>query len=220
VAVIVALVRIDMPPPASKPQGSLGQSLRAGVRHVAHDPTIRVLMMLAGISSFLAFPLITYMPAVADTALGTGAAGYSLLLSSFGAGAIVGAITTAQRGNRPGRGRLLLAAFVFYAVAAMGALASRVQPLTMALLFVAGISLVTAMSTLNSLVQEHAPNELRGRIVSIYGLAFRGGSPLGSVVAGFLVGPFGAPLVLGTFSAALLVIVIGVRLRGGRLPSL
>jgi MFS family permease len=149
-----------------------------------------------------------------------GAAGFSLLLSSYGAGAILGAITTAQRGNRAGRGRLLLHALGVYSIATIAALVSPLPALTMALLFVSGASLVTAFSTLNSLVQEQAPNELRGRVVSIYSLAFRGGSPLGSVVAGFLIAPLGAPIVLGSFSALLLVAVIAVRLRGGRVPAL
>ena len=60
----------------------------------------------------------------------------------------------------------------------------------------AGFSLTTAFSTLNSLVQEHAPNELRGRVLSIFGLAFRGGGPMGSLAAGGLVRAFGAPTVL------------------------
>ncbi len=220
VAVIVALARIRMPPIASKPQGSLRESLATGLRHVARDPVIGLLMALAGISSFLAFPLITYMPVIADGVLGMGAAGYSLLLSSFGAGAILGAITTAQRGNRQGRGRLLLHALGIYSIATIAALVSPLPLLTMALLFVSGASLVTAFSTLNSLVQELAPNELRGRVVSIYSLAFRGGSPLGSLVAGFLVAPLGAPIVIGGFSALLLATVIAVRLRGGRVPAL
>jgi MFS family permease len=62
---------------------------------------------------------------------------------------------------------------------------------------------VTAFSTLNSLVQENAPEALRGRVVSIYGLAFRGGMPLGSLIAGVLAARVGAPAVIGAFSVLL-----------------
>ena len=78
----------------------------------------------------------------------------------------------------------------------------------MALLFVAGWALVTAFSTVNSLVQENAPAELKGRILSIYGLAFRSGTPLGSLIAGALVRPLGAPLVIGGFASALAVLAV------------
>jgi MFS family permease len=83
----------------------------------------------------------------------------------------------------------------------------------MALLFVAGACTVSAFSTLNSLVQEHAPPELRGRVLGIYGLCFRGGMPLGSLAAGALAGPFGAAPVIGGFAAALALLAATLRLR-------
>jgi predicted MFS family arabinose efflux permease len=203
VAVMIALWRIEMPPARPASAGTLAQSLRDGVLHVRRDPTLSRLTVLGATGSLLAFPLVTYLPVIAGDVLKTGAAGYSLLLSSFGGGAIVGAIATAHRGHVPDRGRALLLALVLYGAATAGAVAVRRQEACMALLFVGGWMLVTAFSTLNSLVQENAPEELRGRVVSIYGLAFRGGMPVGSLVAGALAGHFGAPAVIGSFSVVL-----------------
>jgi predicted MFS family arabinose efflux permease len=90
----------------------------------------------------------------------------------------------------------------------------------MVLLMVSGASLVTAFSTLNSLVQENAPEALRGRVLSIYGLAFRGGMPLGSLAAGALVRPFGAPAALGAFCTALVALVLWIYFRSWRLRDL
>jgi hypothetical protein len=90
----------------------------------------------------------------------------------------------------------------------------------MALLVAAGFCLTTAFSTLNSLVQEHAPNALRGRVLSIFGLAFRGGMPLGSLAAGALVKVFGAPAVMGTFAGVLFLVAAISRLRNERLRTL
>jgi predicted MFS family arabinose efflux permease len=90
----------------------------------------------------------------------------------------------------------------------------------MGFLFVAGWSLVTAFSTLNSLVQENAPDALRGRVLSIYGLAFRGGMPLGSLVAGALVRGLGAPAVLGGFSGLLALLSAVVYLKERRLRGM
>ncbi len=219
-AVIFALWRIEFPLPAATPKETLRESLKAGLRHVSSSPTLSVLTVLGAAGSFFGFPLITYLPVIAGDVLGTGAAGYSLLLSSLGVGAILGALTTAQRGSVPGRGRLLLLAFVAYGVATVGAVFSRWQWVSMAFLVVSGFSLVTAFSTLNSLVQENAPNELRGRVLSIFGLAFRGGMPVGSLVAGALVKWLGAPLVMGGFAATLALITAGIRLRHVRLREM
>jgi predicted MFS family arabinose efflux permease len=221
VAVIVALSRIDFPPaPSAHGKQSLGESLRAGVGHVFASPVLSVLTLLAAAGSFLAYPLITYMPVIAGDVLKTGAAGFSLLLSSFGAGAIVGAIVTAQRGKAPRRGRILFASFAAYGVSTLLAVTSRRPELAMALLFVSGFCLVCAFSTLNSLVQENAPEAFRGRVVSIFGLAFRGGTPVGSLVAGVLVKKIGAPATLGGFSALLVLVALLVPMRSARIRDL
>jgi predicted MFS family arabinose efflux permease len=219
VAVIVALWRIEIPSPAAG-AGSLASSLRAGLSHVRGSRVLRTLTLLALAASFLAFPLITYLPVIAGERLQSGSAGYSLLLSSFGVGAILGAVLTAQRGPAPGRGKLMLGFWLAYGVCVVAAVLSRRQGVAMALLFVAGACTVSAFSTLNSLVQEHAPPELRGRVLGIYGLCFRGGMPLGSLVAGALAGPFGAAAVVGSFAAALALLAATLRLRHRGLQEL
>ena len=219
-AVIVALWGIEIPSPGTGGGQTLRESLATGLRHVRDSPVLAGLTALAAAGSFLSYPLITYLPVIAGDVLRTGAPGYSQLLSSFGVGAITGALATAQRGAAAGRGGILLAALSVYGLATTCAVQSRSQGLSMALLFVAGWSLVTAFSILNSLVQENAPEALRGRIVSIYGLAFRGGMPLGSLVAGFLVHAFGAPAALSSFSLALVLVAGVVYLRNERVRSL
>jgi predicted MFS family arabinose efflux permease len=220
-AVIVAIWRIRLPAPAAPAEReSLADSLRAGFRHVRASPPLSTFTLLAAAASFFGFPLITYLPVIAGDVLKTGAPGFSLLLSSFGAGAIVGALLTAQRGQAAGRGRLLLLGFVAYGLATIGAVQSRHQTLSMALLFVAGICLVTAFSTLNSLVQENAPAALRGRILSIFGFAFRGGLPIGALVSGLLVRDLGAPLVMSMFAATLALVALAMLARNASLRSL
>ena len=195
-AVIAALWRIEVPAHAEPPKEGLGRSLGTAFRHVAASPTLAALILIAGAGSFLAFPLITYLPVIAGDVLKTGAEGFSLLLSSFGMGAIVGAVATAQRGHVAGRGRTLLLALVVYGVATAAAVSSSRQPLSMACLLVSGFSMVTAFSTVNSLVQENAPAPLKGRVLGIYGFAFRGGMPLGSLVSGYLAAFTSAPTVI------------------------
>jgi MFS family permease len=214
-AVIAALWRIRIPAHTEVPKEGLGRSLGTAFRHVARDPALRALTFIAAVGSFLAFPLITYMPVIAGTVLRTGAAGYSMLLSSYGAGAIAGAIATAHRGHVPGRGRTLLLALMVNGAATAAAVMSTHQLVSMTCLLVAGFSLVTAFSTVNALVQENAPGPLKGRILGIYGFAFRGGMPLGSLLAGWLVRPFGAPAVIGGFAAGLALLAAAAYARRG-----
>ena len=217
-AVVVALLRIAVPPPPPT-RDTLGQSLAEGLRHVRRNPALRLFTGMGLLGSFLAFPLITYLPVVAGEVQGTGAAGYSALLSSFGVGAVGGAVATAHKGARAGRGRRMVAALVFYSLCAAGAVLSPRQWVSMALLFAGGWSLVSAFSTLISLVQENAADELKGRIMSIYGVAFRGGMPLGSLVAGFLARHFGAPPVIASFSVLLALLCVVAWLRTPRLRA-
>ncbi|HYN01507.1 MAG TPA: MFS transporter, partial [Vicinamibacteria bacterium] len=164
VGVILALQTIEFPPPVPGPRESLRESLLAGLRHVNGTPRLRAATLFAAAASFLAFPLITYLPVIAGDVLKTGASGYSLLLTSVGIGAIVGAVGTAHRGHAAGRGRLMLLAFAFFGFVTVGAALSRWQWLSMVLLVGSGFALTTAFSTLNSLVQEMAPDALRGRV--------------------------------------------------------
>jgi predicted MFS family arabinose efflux permease len=211
-AVVAALLRLRLPPAPASTQ-SLGQSLAAGLRHVRASAPLSLFTTMGLCGSFLAFPLITYLPVVAGEVQGTGAAGYSALLSSFGAGAVGGAISTAHKGGGAGRGRRMVLAVAAYGACSTGAVFSSVQWVSMVLLVAAGWSLVSAFSTLISLVQENAPDELKGRIMSIYGVAFRGGMPLGSLAAGLLVRQLGAPPVIGGFSALLVLLCAAAWLR-------
>jgi MFS family permease len=214
VIVAVALIRLPEAAPAARGEG-FRRSLRAGFAEVRGSRALSRLILIAGAGSFLAFPLVTYLPVLAGDVLDTGSSGYSLLLSSYGAGAIAGAVFTAHRGQAHGRDRALLVAFMVYGLAALAAVWAGRQGLAMALLFVAGASLVSAFATLNALVQESAPEAFRGRVLSIYGLAFRGGMPLGSLVAGVGVRALGAPWVLGAFSLSLALLAAAVFARGG-----
>src|SRR5260370_42259520 len=83
---------------------------------------------------------------------------------------------------------------------------SRVLWVSDILLFLTGVALMVVFSTVTSLVQLIAPSEMRGRVMSIYMLAFRGGIPLGSLVSGWLAPFLGAPVVIG-INGALLVVV-------------
>lgn len=203
VAVLAALIMIRIPAAATTtraPQG-VASSLFEGFAYVRQAPEIALIVALAGGLSFFVFPLTTFLPVVADEVLGSGAGGYSMLLSAIGLGAIVGAIGTAHRGKFEGRGRFVLICFVVGPLLAAGAVLCGRQWLATVLIFFYGLVQSSGSTTLNGLVQELAPEEMRGRILSLFGFAFRGGSPIGALVLGYSVAAFGPAVAL---SASLL----------------
>lgn len=199
VAVMVALILIRIaaePVAVDKPRQSVASSLFEGFAYVRKAPDVAMIIGLAGALSFFVFPLTTFLPVVADDVLGSGASGYSMLLSAIGLGAIVGAIGTAHRGKFEGRGRFLLTCYVIGPFLASAAVFCGSQWLAAILLFVYGIIQTSGSSTMNGLVQELAPAEMRGRILALFGFTFRGGSPLGSLLLGYMVTWFGPAAAL------------------------
>ena len=76
------------------------------------------------------------------------------------------------------------------------------------MLFVSGLALMIVMSCITSLVQLIAPNEMRGRVMSIYLLAFRGGMPVGSLVSGYIASVSSAPTVMAINGIALIAVSV------------
>ena len=198
-AVVAALLMIRIAVDttiAPKPKQGVASSLFEGFRYVRQAPDIAMIVSLAGALSFFVFPLTTFLPVVADDVLGTGAGGYSMLLSAIGLGAIVGAIGTAHRGKFEGRGKFVLTCFVIGPLLASAAVLCGRQWLATLLLFGYGVVQTSGSSTLNGLVQELAPENMRGRILALFGFTFRGGSPLGALLLGYSVTWFGPAVAI------------------------
>jgi predicted MFS family arabinose efflux permease len=123
-----------------------------------------------------------------------------------GAGSIVGALLVAWLGKYKKMGLTALVVQAVYGVLIIAFALSRTLWLSDILLFFTGATLMIVFSTVTSLVQLIAPNEMRGRVMSIYMLAFRGGMPLGSLVSGWLATSLGAPMVIGINGALLIVV--------------
>jgi MFS family permease len=222
VAVVVALIMIRIQvssAPPGPPQG-VASSLKEGFAYVRKAPDIAMIVMLAGALSFFVFPLTTFLPVVADEVLGSGASGYSMLLSGIGLGAIVGAIGTAHRGRFAGRGRFVLTCFLVGPLLAALAILCGRQWLATALLFGYGMVQTSGSSTLNGLVQELAPQEMRGRIVALFGFTFRGGSPLGALLLGYSVHAFGPAVALVASLIAMSVLSATLLYRSPRFREL
>jgi MFS family permease len=209
IAVIVALLSLRVPPRPPGARNGLVEELRGGLAYVRRQPTLLLLIALAFISTFLALPLLTLLPVFAQAIFHREAGEYAVMMAFSGAGAVAGALVVAWLGKFRGMGRTLLAVQVVFGGLMVAFALSRTLWLTHLLLFLAGAALIAVFSLSSSLVQLLAPDALRGRVVSIYMVAFRGGMPLGSLAAGYAASLTSAPVVL-IVNGVLLALVGGL----------
>jgi MFS family permease len=180
--------------------------MRMGLSYVRHQGSLVALTVLAAATTFLGFAVLTFLPIFAQNVFHEGANTYSHLLAFSGAGSIVGALVVAWLGKFKRMGLTTLLVQIVYGLVMLAFAGSTTVWISEALLFIAGAAMMIVFSTVTSLVQLIAPNEMRGRVMSIYMLAFRGGMPLGSLVSGYLATFIGAPTVI-SINGVLLVVV-------------
>ena len=181
-----------------------------GLRYIRNHRIILTVIGIIGIFSIFGMPYTVLMPVFAQSVLHAGARGYGLLMTCTGVGAVVSALALATFSNLKHRGRLILAASViFIAIISLFA-ASRSFVLLAVLLVFIGFAMVAQTATANTMLQMHSPDDLRGRVMSVYGVMFMGFAPIGSFQAGTIAQHFGAPiaLVIGSAVMALTVAMI------------
>ncbi|MSQ28593.1 MAG: MFS transporter [Dehalococcoidia bacterium] len=212
--------RMHVPPNPPVPQGvSVLQSLREGARWVIQEPTVRVLMALAWVPAVFGMPYHSLMPIFAEDVLHVGPVGLGLLLAATGVGAFAGAMGVASANRAENRGRVLLISLACWGATLVGF--SQISktgsmPLSMLSLVITGLVQQTYMATNQTLLQIRIPNELRGRVMSLYMLNM-GLQPLGAFFGGVLAHWIGAPDTV-TVMGAMCVVLAGIVAR--LLPSL
>jgi predicted MFS family arabinose efflux permease len=171
-------------------------SLKEGLSFVRKQDAMAPLIVLAFAMTMLGIPLIVFLPVVAKDVFHTGPKIFTLLLCVSGAGAVAGALTVAAFGHIHQKGLATLLTLVVLGILIAGFSLSKSLLLSCILLFVAGAALVAVFAMISSLVQLIAPDEMRGRVMSVYNFAFRGGMPIGSLISGELIATSSVPVVL------------------------
>jgi MFS family permease len=206
--VIVALMSLRVKHIPSTATTRMRDELRGGLSYVRHQGSLLALIVLAAMTTFLGFAVLTFLPLFAQNVFHQGVGQYSRLMAFSGAGSVVGALVVAWLGKFKRMGLTALIVQAIYGILIVAFSASRMLWLSYLLLFLTGASLMVVFSTVTSLIQLIAPNEMRGRVVSIYMVAFRGGMPLGSLVSGYFASLFGAPAVLATNGVLLVIVAV------------
>ena len=196
VAPIISLSMLHIRIIPEKTTESVLDSMKEGFRFIHRHGTMEALMVLAFAMTALGVPARTFLPIFAKQVFHRGPEMYTMCLSIAGAGSVLGALAVAALGNVAHKGRIALSILILMGVGIAGFALSRSVPLTFALMFLNGASMVGVFAMVNSLVQLITTNEMRGRVMSAYSFAFRGGMPMGNLVAGWLVPIFTAPTVV------------------------
>jgi predicted MFS family arabinose efflux permease len=204
VAVIISLMRLHINFNPPRTGESIIASMKQGFVFIRKQGAMETLIIIAFCMTALAIPMITFLPVFARNVFHQNEMTYTLFLAASGLGSITGALTVAALGNVANKGRIALSSLVALGAGITGFALSKSVALSCVLLFLSGGVLMCAFAMISSLVQLITANEMRGRVMSVYNVAFRGGMPFGSVVTGWLVPVLTAPTVLSVNGVILL----------------
>jgi predicted MFS family arabinose efflux permease len=187
IAVILTLWLLKTKFIPKKTGESMLSSMREGFAFIRERASMEALIILAFVMTFLGVPLVTFLPLIAKDVFHGGPRVFTTMMSVFGGGAVVGALFVASLGNVRKKGQFALVTLSALGVAIAGIAWSQWLVVSYLLIFACGAALTCMFTTISSLVQLITSHEMRGRVMSVYNVAFRGGMPLGSLTTGWLV---------------------------------
>jgi len=204
IAVIISLYMIHVTFVPAKSREPVMESMKAGIRFIRRREGMEPLVALAFCTTLLGFSLNGFLPVFVKEVFKRGPETYTLLLVCSGSGAVVGGLIVAWLGRLRHQGRsallILLVLGTFIAAFAL----SHWLVLSCVLLFCGGAAIMASASIMLSLVQLIVTDDMRGRVMSVYNLAFRGGMPMGSLILGRLMPHYGVSTTM-TGAGSLLV---------------
>lgn len=221
-AVITGLLMMKLGPHIDVVRGRGLQQLREGLGYVRSTDAILRPILLVGLVATFGMNFNVWIPLLAKQDLNSGAGGFGLLMAASGVGSLIGALALAFLVTSVKRWMLFTTAATLgaldIALAVAGAIPLAIG-IAMLVLAAIGFCSTTTMAMANTTVQTSAPDELRGRVMSVYTTVFAGTAPFGALIAGAISNNFGTPasLLVGglvTMTAVALVAYWG-QLRGG-----
>ncbi|MDO8536521.1 MAG: MFS transporter [Candidatus Omnitrophota bacterium] len=180
--------------------------LKEGFRYAFNDRLIRSVLLLTGLVSMMGMSYVVLMPVFAKDVLGGDAGTLGLLMGSTGLGALVGAFfLAARKDGAKGLEKIVVFTTNIFGVGLIAFSFSRTLWLSMTVLLFVGFGMMVQMSSNNIILQTVVHDDKRGRVMSLFMVAFLGMVPFGCLIAGTLAGRFGAPnaiLISGLFCVA------------------
>jgi MFS family permease len=197
--------------PAPRQKGEV----RAGIRYVWEDATLRSTLFLVAVLGMFGFNFVVILPLLARFTFEGGAGLYSLFTSLTSLGSLLGALFAASRA-RPSR-RLLLGAGASFGVLMLATAVAPTVALASVLLVGVGVAVMLFLATANTTLQLNSDPAMRGRVMALYGLLFLGSTPLGGPLLGWISETWGPRVGLGLGGAVSLAAALaamgGIRAR-------
>lgn len=193
VAVLWALARMRSGRQRGRPAGSVFQAMGDGFAYALRSPPIRDLLVLLSIISLVGIPYVVLFPVFARDVLGGGAQTLGLLTACAGGGSLIGALALASRRSVRGLGRVIAWGSAIFGVSLVLFAMSTNVLLSCVLLVASGCSMIVVTASTNTVLQTLVAEDMRGRIMSLYTMAFVGMTPLGGLVGGAIAQRVGGP---------------------------
>jgi MFS family permease len=218
VAVIASLSTMDLAALSpSEPAPRARGQLREGLRYVRRTKELAIPLLMMAMVGCLTYEFQVTLPVMAKRGLDVGAAGFGFMSAAMGAGAVAGGLAVAARG-KTGLRPLVAAAWVFGIAVALASVAPSL-PLELVALALAGSASIAFMSTGNSTLQLSAAPSMRGRVMSLWFVAFQGSTPIGGPIVGLVMGALGARAGLGLGAVACLAVALAGLIALRRVPG-
>jgi predicted MFS family arabinose efflux permease len=183
-------------------------SMKQGIAFIRKDEGMRSLIVLSFLMTMLAIPLITFLPVFAKEVLHGSSKTFTALLCCSGIGSICGALMVAGMAKTKNQGRTALLMLIVLGVATFAFSRSTSAILSCIMIFFAGAAMITVFASITSLVQAITEDNMRGRVMSVYNVAFRGGMPFGMLAVGKLIPIYSAPLTMSV--VGVMTILLGL----------
>jgi len=220
VAVIISLYAINVGFIPAKSREPMLTSMKKGVGFIRTREGMEPLIVLAFCMTLLGIPLLTFLPVFAKEVFQGDSTTFTRLLSLSGAGSVCGALIVAASGKLKHQGRAALIALTLLGMLIAAFSLSRWLPLSYVLIFCAGAALISVFAMISSLVQAITTDDMRGRVMSVYNVAFRGGMPVGSLLLGKLIPIFSVSTTVACAGSALTALALYFLLVHRRIAAL
>jgi predicted MFS family arabinose efflux permease len=201
IAVIISLYIIHAGFTPVKSGESMLVSMKEGISFIRHQEGMRGLIVLSFLMTMMAIPLITFLPVFAKEVLHGTPKTFTALLCCSGVGSICGALMVAGMAKNKNQGRTAVLMLIVLGGVTFGFARSTSAVFSCIMIFFAGAAMITVFASITSLVQAITEDSMRGRVMSVYNVAFRGGMPIGMLVVGRLIPIYSAPLTMSVVGA-------------------
>jgi MFS family permease len=184
---------------------SFGKDLKDGFSYAFGFAPIRFIILLLAVISLTGLPYSVLMPVYAKEILRGDSHTFGFLMGATGFGAMMGAIYLASRRTVPGLERLIPMAAALFGIGLIAVSVSRSFIVSLLLMVITGIGMMMGLASSNTILQTIVDDDKRGRVMSIYTMAFMGTAPFGSFIAGSLASMTSVPFTLALGGASFIM---------------